>query len=660
MAFLYSVDDQFNLEDGIDPTLLKEPDSQVRHYRRYNGSKDLLEAGADDEDLLCSDERSPLCVLLHSPKCTEAKVKAMIRHGVLGRSCIAHKDIFCCYMSSPNRIDKDIFCLILLRLHGVRSFPNQAMCVLLSHSSCESSLVDMLLSVGCRFDKCIVHESSFHCYLDESVHDPKRELKEDILQVLAKNFTRDFIRILYGLDPSPLCLLLRHPKCSSNLVKLLLQFEAVIECHQHVTALHCYLDRSDLRERIDVNPDILRRLLETGLDVNHPNSRRRTPLCMMLHYFNCSAEALKIMLAAGADIYNCYAHLSLLFCYIANNNIEKKSLKVILEHYPTINLVNFSGETPLHRALKFSKYEVDAMKLFLDHPDTHIHPVTHNGSTYLQCALENPHVKYEVIEELIKKGVNVNSINYRYMTALHSAVGNPHCSLEMIELLLDSGASLEVTDAGRTPLEMALMKKPNPNLVRLLLDAGAPLYINNRSVLELAFKIFYCRPCKRNFDCLLLVTKFGVALKGSNFLNTLTTICDLKHLNWYPYFKHHLLMYVMLCLKQARKMCDLYLKPNLTLSRLVSADRRDTTRVCDVDILKFLAKNYLSLSLYLDVISMKVDRKAVCDSLSRLRVCAVSPVEKEVFLNGDILCYLSSFVPTEDLLSFFVAYYEAV
>lgn len=636
----------------------------ARHGCSAKVLKVLLKAGAKVNQV-GSDGRSPLCTVLHHPNCDSEIVRLILSAGASAKACLTHPNVFHCYMDSPNKVQAEIIGLILVKVLGARAFPTQAMCLMLSYPTCQADMINILLKLGSRFNQCLMHKCSFDCYLDESVYNPNgtKKLKVDVLRILADDvFKRGRS---YNAGQSALCRVLRHTQCSADAVKLLLSYPPVLTvCSHHQSPLHCYLEKPYNAEKANIQSNVLKALLDTGLDVNLPNAQGRTPLFMALHYFNCTSDVIKVLLDASASLSNCNTHISLLYCYVGSNNVEIEGMKMILSECTNINVTNNCGDGPLHCALRYSKYQVGAIELLINHPDIDIHSKGRKGASYLHCALQNPFCKIEIVELLLNKGARINAGNNKHLTPIHTAVSNPNCGLDVIELLIDRGSSLQYHGIS-TPLEIALRQNPNPDLVRLLLSAGAPIIFGlGHSMLELGFNVFDYTQSENSKQCFFMVVKFAIlACRLIDEKKLIDMRPNLQMRQWLPTFRIALDLFRHFCTREIQIMLGSFLMPNYTLYDFVASVRGEETNPNIDVLLRILSEK--NLTVYLDLVSMKVDETQLRNKLSMLQVYTRIPnslgstSSRKLFLNSDILCHLSSFLSAEDLLSYIIAYYVA-
>lgn len=164
------------------------------------------------------------------------------------------------------------------------------------------------------------------------------------------------------------------------------------------------------------NPEIVRRLINMGLDVNHRNINGNTPL-----FSARSLEVAMLLIGNGADInaVNNYGETALFRC--GNANVANYLIMNGLD----VNARNSHNETPL-----MTNFNADVMKV------------------------------------LIENGADVNAVGgWDCHTALHT-----HDEEKQMRILLDANADIELRDnLGRTPL----FYKYTIETAKLLLDHNA-------------------------------------------------------------------------------------------------------------------------------------------------------------------------------------------
>eukprot|EP00262_Sarcandra_glabra_P001867 TRINITY_DN12029_c0_g1_i1.p1 TRINITY_DN12029_c0_g1~~TRINITY_DN12029_c0_g1_i1.p1 ORF type:complete len:786 (-),score=92.54 TRINITY_DN12029_c0_g1_i1:18-2375(-) len=143
------------------------------------------------------------------------------------------------------------------------------------------------------------------------------------------------------------------------------------------------------------NSVILEELLREGMDPNVQDSKRRTPL------------------------------------HIAASKGYEQCVLVLLKHACNINIRDVNGNTPLWDAISAKHHSIFRL---LFHWASISDPNT-DGDLLCLAAKRNDHA---MVEELIKHGLNVNTMNREGSTALQIAVAENH--FDMVNLLVITGA----------------------------------------------------------------------------------------------------------------------------------------------------------------------------------------------------------------------------
>ncbi|XP_055954322.1 serine/threonine-protein phosphatase 6 regulatory ankyrin repeat subunit A-like [Patella vulgata] len=221
---------------------------------------------------------------------------------------------------------------------------------------------------------------------------------------------------------------------------------------------------------------LVKQLIDHGASVNAKDNKG----CFVLDYLfrshqytidqPTSADIVKMMIEAGADIHKCN---NLLYRAISGGHYKTASL--LLEHGIDVNTVDENGDKPL--ALVSAKGKLELVTL-LTSTDCDINHQNLKGETALHKAIKvsrysaNYEDKEKIINTLlIQNGINVNISDVNGQTALSIAVANGDTSVT--DQLLKAGADVNHCDKrGETPLLMAVKNQDNV-MVDVLLKAGA-------------------------------------------------------------------------------------------------------------------------------------------------------------------------------------------
>ncbi|XP_055954510.1 putative ankyrin repeat protein RF_0381 [Patella vulgata] len=226
------------------------------------------------------------------------------------------------------------------------------------------------------------------------------------------------------------------------------------------------------------NQVLVKQLIDHGAFVNAKDNKG----CFVLEYLrfyyhqkgrSSSADTVKIMIDAGADIHKC----NKLLC-TAINAEDYESASMLIEHGINVNTVGGNGDNPL--ALASEKVKLELVKL-LTTKDCDINHQNLRGETALHKAIEGSihhtyyHDKEKIIQTLLlQNGMNVNLSDVDGRTALTMAVRNGERSIT--EDLLKAGADIDHCDTSRhqTPLIIAVTNHDTV-MANILLKAGADL-----------------------------------------------------------------------------------------------------------------------------------------------------------------------------------------
>ena len=150
----------------------------------------------------------------------------------------------------------------------------------------------------------------------------------------------------------------------------------------------------------------------------------------------------------------------------------------------TVNAADEYGNTPLSTAIYSGNF--DMIKLLLNNKmDPNTVTDEYYGTTLFMWAISRD--DYELAKFLIKKGANINALNYQNLSVLGYTQNT-----ETIKFLLDNGLDPNATDSnGNTPLMMGIILV-DYSLIQLSLEKGTNLNAENNnsmSAFELAINI---------------------------------------------------------------------------------------------------------------------------------------------------------------------------
>ncbi|MCG8378053.1 MAG: ankyrin repeat domain-containing protein [Proteobacteria bacterium] len=192
----------------------------------------------------------------------------------------------------------------------------------------------------------------------------------------------------------------------------------------------------------DANPELIKALLDEGVDVNHADKDGNTLLMAAAISLKSGVDAVRTLIAAGADV----------------------------------NQVNNIGATALTLATYKNNAEV-VKTLLVANADVN-HVIEPGGNTALIIAAW--HNSTEVVQTLLDAGANINHTDGNDWTALMVAAAY-NDNAEVTRALIAAGADInrQANPGDSTPLMLAT-KFNNAEVVKALLDAGASIYAVSR------------------------------------------------------------------------------------------------------------------------------------------------------------------------------------
>ena len=220
--------------------------------------------------------------------------------------------------------------------------------------------------------------------------------------------------------------------------------------------------------------DLVRRLIDSGVDVNSRNSLGQTALLVTQQsgyegYDGNDAVILHLLLRAGANPYLPNSDLRTPTSIINSNN---SGVAGLYESYRMIP--NKNGPTRLHQAVAEGSLEKierllqdKAIKSSINTQDDQGFTALHYAVLWMRYDNEN------MVECLIDAGADVNVTDMYKCTSLHYAVATSREALAEL-ILFAGGHTGAINQYQRTPAEIAISRKM-PSLHRMLMKYTRPL-----------------------------------------------------------------------------------------------------------------------------------------------------------------------------------------
>ena len=136
------------------------------------------------------------------------------------------------------------------------------------------------------------------------------------------------------------------------------------------------------------------------------------------------------------------------------------------------------------------------------------------GYSGLAALIESRNATPKRVQEMLDLGSDVMELGERGWTPLHWAASNSR-NPEVISLLLEAGADVNAKAGGLTPLHCAAMVNPNPKVTLMLLEAGAEVNANLDSFGNPLYMA--CSSSQKNPGIILLLLAKGADANTRNF-----------------------------------------------------------------------------------------------------------------------------------------------
>ncbi len=275
--------------------------------------------------------------------------------------------------------------------------------------------------------------------------------------------------------------------------QVLAHFDGVTPLHLAVMYGN-YLTRSDINGIYWYDPtDMAQLLLNYGADVNARDKNNDTPMHKLFFMDQSGTEdrrfqMLELLLAYGADI-NAQNNQGFTMAHIAAERNYGAWLQRMIAVYGDIidfSLKDNAGLTPRNLADKNGYGFLVEIIDFILKPvvgiDGNARERDQQGRTGLMHAIARNN--YELAQELIKRGADVNAVDNDGNTPLYYAVNNKRRPLLFVTLLLARGAEVNNSNKdGMTPLLLATSVLPlneRVPVVSQLLAKGAAQNVQDK------------------------------------------------------------------------------------------------------------------------------------------------------------------------------------
>lgn len=245
--------------------------------------------------------------------------------------------------------------------------------------------------------------------------------------------------------------------------------------------LHHAVIGVNLTKDIKPRQQVIKLLLEKGLEVNDKDQSGQTPLHFAV--FRESFELVEFLLKNGAGVDEVTNVKKARPIFLAVSHKCKEIVKLLLASGANISHQDNNGNNVLHRAVLLSTDNEEMVRILLDSgADTN----TRNNEGYSPLHLAIKMESKKIVEILLNSGADIelpleNDTDYNGCTALTLAVrfGGQE---EVAKMLIDKGANVNVQDrAWASPLFFAVVEG-HQGIAKMLLDGGALVYNTKNGV----------------------------------------------------------------------------------------------------------------------------------------------------------------------------------
>lgn len=254
--------------------------------------------------------------------------------------------------------------------------------------------------------------------------------------------------------------------------------KALIDCGADVNICNAghWTVLMSLVSRPNPNIDIIKLLVQAGANVNKQNRAGATPLLLAAGKTE-NPEVINILIKAGANanywLRDDDSEISPLKS-AAFDNPNPEIVKALVKGGADVNKKDEKGFTALHYAASENNYKV--VEALIEAGANIMARAKDGSGIFITAAMHN---NSDVINTLIKAGLYVDATDYEGNTPLMRAViYNP--DIDVIRTLIKNEANVNAMNKMGLTALMASAAADKPEFAKILLQAGANLYIQSK------------------------------------------------------------------------------------------------------------------------------------------------------------------------------------
>lgn len=245
-----------------------------------------------------------------------------------------------------------------------------------------------------------------------------------------------------------------------------------------------------LCENYFVNLECIKFLVEKGALVNgmsisgKPFNYTTSLLCYVKNRIDIDIDIVKYLLQKGTDVNRIDENNKTVLTYLCEKYIDFACIDLLLEYNANISSTNNDYVDPLIIICSKKNPSFDEIKYFVDHKaNVNCINIDDNGETPLTILCKHKKTVREGIKYLVTHGADVNHTNFKSETPLGIlCLGKKYQHLNIIKFLLEHGANINILDSNAdTPLMISRKKMDNFtfNEFKFYVDNGADITISN-------------------------------------------------------------------------------------------------------------------------------------------------------------------------------------